>query len=353
MERARLTPRTVTARARIGAAVVAVGLGLLSPATVEAAEVDVTPPAAFDVVPDAGEFQTGWTVASPYSSIYVTWEVTTDETSAVTYELGVDGEVVRLVGEVGYATFTKRVEVPEGRHTVTVTAVDQAGNRQPATHALDVVVDKVSPVFTSFPLLLLRRGPVSDAGYPMRFTWTGSDEGTGLTLGRIGPDESCCYAFDPTLGRYDFTVPPQSSTAWRIWLYDGVGRLVRTGRDGYVSPVPWTATQRSDGWTRTQDARALDGSEWISDQAGDRFRTSVQGRSVAWVTSTGPHRGRADVLVEGRVVASVDLYSTQRHPPRVVWTAKIPNGETTALAVVNRSRGARSTIGVDAFLLQR
>jgi hypothetical protein len=335
------------------AAVAGVALGLVTPATVSAAEADVTPPAAFDIVPDAGEFQSGWNVASPYSSVYVTWEVTTDETSTVTYEIGVDGVVSRLVDEVGYTTLTKRVEVPEGTHTVSVTAVDSAGNRRPATNTLDVVVDKESPVFTSHPLLLLRTGPITDAGYPMRFTWSGSDEGTGLALGRIGPDESCCYTFDPTLNQYDFAVPAQSSVAWRIWLYDGVGRLTRTGRDGYVAPVPWSDTRRSVGWERAADAQALDGSEWISDDRGDRFRTAVQGRSVAWVTSTGPRRGVAEVLLDGRVVASVDLYSAERRPARVVWTRKISGADTTVVTVVNRSRGQRDTIGVDAFLLQR
>ena len=35
---------------------------------------DTTPPAPFDFVADAGDYQTGYAVASPYSNIYVTWQ---------------------------------------------------------------------------------------------------------------------------------------------------------------------------------------------------------------------------------------------------------------------------------------
>jgi Bacterial Ig-like domain len=327
-------------------------LGLLPAASAVAGQ-DTTPPGAFDIVPDAGEFQTGWQVASPYSNVYVTWQTTTDESSAVRYELRVDGVLSRTVTDGGVGTLTKRIEVPDGRHTVTVAALDKAGNERLATHALDVVVDTVSPVFTTSPRLLLRRGPVTEAGYPMRFTWSGKDEGTGLALGRIGPDAACCYAFAPTLGQYDFPVRPRSSVAWRIWLYDGVGRVTRVGRDGFVAPVDWSQTRRSPGWSVVSDPEALGGSEWLSDRRGDRFAVSVKGRSVAWVASTGPRKGRAKVLLDGTVVANVDLYSPQRRPARVVWTAPVTRTATSRVSVVNRSTGHRTEVGVDALLLQR
>lgn len=67
--------RASTAHRRV---LIAVALSLpgligLLPATSAAAGQDTTPPAAFDIVPDAGEFQTGWRVASPYSNLYITW----------------------------------------------------------------------------------------------------------------------------------------------------------------------------------------------------------------------------------------------------------------------------------------
>ena len=321
------------------------------PAT--AAGDDITPPSEFDILPDLGDYQTGWSVASPYSNIYITWQSATDDQSAVTYEVLLDGAVNRIVTDgVGYTTITKRVEVPEGIHEVAVVAIDAAGNRRGSTHTLDVVVDKVSPEFTSFPRLLLRKGPVTATGYPMRFTWTGVDVGTGLTEVRFGPNEECCYSTSPAATHFDFTIPPRSEVVWRIWLVDGVGRVAKTPRDGYVAPVPWRDMAISAGWKKSDDAMAIDGSEWISTNAGDRVRITHEGRSVGWVTSTGPRRGRADVLIDGRLADTVNLYSEQRRPARVVWASKLPLGDEATITIVNRSPASRPTIGVDSVLLQ-
>ena len=167
--------------------------------------------------------------------------------------------------------------MPDGRHVVAVVAVDAAGNRRPASQTLDVVIDRVSPEFTSFPLLMLRRGQVTDDGYPMRYTWTATDEGTGLSQVRIGPGEYCCFTTGPAETSFDFTVPAESSVAWRLWLYDGVGRTTKTVRDGYVSTVPWRQADFSDHWRRQASSDAIDGSEWLSTRVGDRLKVTAEG----------------------------------------------------------------------------
>jgi Bacterial Ig-like domain len=345
--------RTVSIGRLLVAAAALVGVVAVTMTPAGASTPDETPPEPFDFVADAGDYQTGFQVASPYNSIYVSWQPSSDDGSAVTYEVTIDGETARVVTDAStYQVITKRIDVPDGTHVVAVTAVDAAGNRRASTHSLDVVIDKVSPHFTSFPLLLLRKGQVTEQGYPMRYTWTGDDVGTGLAKVRIGPDEQCCFEVAATRTSYDFAVAPRSQMAWRIFLYDGVGRKTRTIRDGYVAPVSWSDTHRAGDWHAVDDSSALDGSEWVSKNAGDRFRVEVEGRSVAWVTTTSPGRGKADVLVDGRVVDTVDLTSTTRRPARVVWTAKLPLGSSATVTIVNRSPAQRPTIGVDALLVQ-
>jgi hypothetical protein len=333
------------------------GLGLLcasviAPALPASASGDGTPPAPFDFVSDAGDYQTGYSVASPYNNIYVTWLPTTDDQSAVTYEVSVDEVVAVVVADAnGVSAITKRVDVPDGSHIVALAAIDASGNRTASTHTLDVVVDKVDPWFTSSPRLSLRIGPVTETGYPMRYTWSGSDEGTGLVAARIGPDRDCCFTLSPARTHYDFTLPPRSETCWRMWLVDGVGRVAKVPRSGYVAPALWRDTTHSGRWHQADGAGALDGSEWLSERPGDRFSVTAQGRSIGWVASTGPRKGRADVMVGKRVVASVNLYSADRRPARVVWTGQLPRHKTGTVTIVNRSSSARPTIGVDAFLI--
>lgn len=90
--------------------------------------------------------------------------------------------------------------------------------------------------------------------------------------------------------------------------------------------------------------------------AASRFRFS--GGGAAWVTTSGPDRGRADVYLDGVKVASVDLYSptrTVRHiryvasglDPAVVHTLEVRSlGAKNAASTGNR-------VDVDAFIIQK
>lgn len=129
------------------------------------------------------------------------------------------GRAALPVADTGDATLTKRIEVPEGAHTVTVDALDVAGNRRAATHSTH---------------------------------------------------------------QYDFSVTPRSSRAWR------------------------------------------------STRRGDRFGVSVKGRSIAWVSTTGP-----------------------RQAAQVVWTTTISRCHSSPVTVVNASPAAGASVTVDALLLQR
>ena len=323
------------------------------PATATADD-DTTPPSAFDFVADAGQFQTGYRVASPYANVYITWEPSTDDQSSVKYEVSVDGVLVRTVtGEDGSHVITRRIEVVDGEHVVTVVAVDAANNRTSATHSLDLVVDQVDPWFTSKPTLQLWPGPVTDEGYPMRYSWTGDDSGTGLASVHIGPNSTCCFTVGPELTHFDFDVSPRSEKVWRIRLFDGVGRNARVPRSGYVSPAKWTDTSSSRGWQKVRAAKALGGSEFRSTDSGDRFSITASGKSLGWVASTGPQRGRAEVLVGGKRVATVNLYSPTVNPAEVVWTTQLTPGRAQKVTIVNRSGHHRPMITVDALLVHR
>ena len=83
------TRRSGTAPDRWLSAVIGVFCtALLVPALPANATGDATPPGAFDLVADAGEYQTGYVVASPYNNIYVTWLPSVDDQSSVTYRGG-------------------------------------------------------------------------------------------------------------------------------------------------------------------------------------------------------------------------------------------------------------------------
>jgi hypothetical protein len=340
---------------RTGAAVLtAIGLvSTVGPQVAVAETDDTTPPAAFDLVADAGDYQTGYVVASPWTSVSVSWNLTTDDTSTVTYEILVDGVLQRVVdANDDYDTMSKRVDVPDGAHDIAVVAVDDSGNRRPANQTLDVFVDKVSPTFTSFPLLLLRRGQVSMDAIPVRYTWTATDVGTGLSQVRIGYGPTCCTLVDVDSTHHDFTVPAYSDRNWRVFLYDGVGRTERVTRQVAITPLPNAQMEAKGSWSKRKLKGAVDNDERVSSKPGDRMVFRVAGRSVSWVTTKGPKRGVAEVLVDGRLRATIDLRADTLRPSQAVWAYKLPLGGSHRIEIVNRSPKARSTVGVDAILVQ-
>ena len=59
------------------------------------------------------------------------------------------------------------------------------------------------------------------------------------------------------------------------------------------------------------------------------------------------------MLLNGKVVDTVSLYSAKRHSGRVIWAGKLPLKTTSTVTIVNRSGKGRTAVGVDALLLQR
>ena len=170
----------------------------------------------------------------------------------------------------------------------------------------------------------------------------------GLPWAASDPMVQCCYSFDPNLTHYDFTVEPESSVAWRIWLYDGVGR---TSRREMVTSRRCHGRRRHTLATGTR-FRHANGSQWLSKKKDDRFSFKVDGSSVAWVSRTGPTMGKADILVNGRLAGHVNLHAETTPASRVVWTMKLPN-RTTEGHDCEPIRPGAPNLSVQAVLLQR
>ena len=119
-----------------------------------------------------------------------------------------------------------------------------------------------------------------------------------------------------------------------------------TSKSKWVSSGPTVKQQ-------VRAAKALGGSEFRSIDSDDRFSIKASGKSLGWVASTGPQRGRADVLVGGKRVDTVNLYSPTVNPAQVVWTTQLSPGRAQKVTIVNRSGHHRPMITVDALLVHR
>jgi hypothetical protein len=90
---------------------------------------------------------------------------------------------------------------------------------------------------------------------------------------------------------------------------------------------------RTAHWTKAKNATAT-----------LRFK----GTNVAWVGPMGPTRGKANVYLDGKLVATVDLKSSTFRPRRVVYAASVKNG-THTLVIKALGTTGRRTVAIDAI----
>jgi hypothetical protein len=88
-------------------------------------------------------------------------------------------------------------------------------------------------------------------------------------------------------------------------------------------------------WTKTKGATAT-----------LRFK----GTSVAWVGPIGSTRGKAQVYLDGKLMATVDLKAAQFHPRRIVFAASVKNGSHT-LVIKALGTAGRPTVAIDALYI--
>jgi hypothetical protein len=109
-----------------------------------------------------------------------------------------------------------------------------------------------------------------------------------------------------------------------------------------------TSTSYNGTFSSQNVAGSYGGSVQFSSTANARATTSQAFRAagnVAWISTKGPDRGRANVSVDGGAPTMVDLYATTQQKAAVVWVA---NGLTTGAThtVVVTVLGASNTASV-------
>ena len=128
--------------------------------------------------------------------------------------------------------------------------------------------------------------------------------------------------------------------------------------DSSGAPAPTTAPPPNDDgegavWRTRTEENANGGSYRISHRAGSRATLTFNGKSVKWVTLRAPNQGHARVLIDGKEVAVIDLYSATR--AQVVHEFKgLGAGKHTLEIIVLDTKNENSTarnVVIDAFIV--
>jgi hypothetical protein len=264
--------------------------------------------------------------------------------------------------EVAPATFT--LSKGDGLKRVFLWTRDLAWNVSAASEA-DVRLDTAAPTGLGVPGRPTLYTGRAKGTIPARIAWTAArDLGTvtyevawqangstawhGVTLANPGSSSAII-----ALPAGTFRVRVRASDAlghagsWRTGSWFTLRRLEESA----------SAIRLVKGFRRVTASGASGGRLATATRAGSTISAKVSATSIAWVGVRGPDRGRARVYLDGRLVATVDLYAPTRSDAVIVWRRSFSKAATHVLRIVATGTHARgssaSRVDVDALLLAR
>lgn len=104
-------------------------------------------------------------------------------------------------------------------------------------------------------------------------------------------------------------------------------------------------------WTRSTDPNSSGGTHTWTRTAGARVSLNFTGRTVAFIAPTDYHRGRADVIVDGVLMATVDLYSGSARERVVLFSHDWSSVGNHTIVIRNKGTAGRPKIDLDTFLV--
>lgn len=108
-------------------------------------------------------------------------------------------------------------------------------------------------------------------------------------------------------------------------------------------------------WTNWASGSALDGALRYTASANRTATMHFYGTSVAWVSTVGPDRGRAQIVLDGNIVAVVDLYDPIEKFSQITFAANnLATGSHKLKVHVLRFPNAASSgnrVDIDAFVV--
>lgn len=274
--------------------------------------------------------------------------------SGQSVQVTVDGEPAATVtAEAG--TFSAQLNLDEGVHRVAAAYAAQA-----ASAPVRVRVDRTAPRVEK---------PRIDAGVT-----TGSLDGTVTWSRGAG---SGATTFEAQMRRVGTTFTPvalsrENATRAEYRMRNGARYWFRVrGNDRAGNIGAWAKSSLRALLVQERARRLRFDGRWARPRvmrSGDRVRSSARrgatatlrtwARTVEVVAPTGPNRGRAAILLNGRRVRTVDLYSPRPKARQTVATIRglsPRRASTVQLRVLDRRRHAsgNTRVALDAFVATR
>jgi hypothetical protein len=245
----------------------------------------------------------------------------------------------------------------DGTKTVWVKWRDAVGTWSSAKSDA-IVLDTVAPTAT-VPASALVTGSLTSGRVPVRITWTGADERSGIArydLARSTDGGTWSSASVAASASITASLAPGHAYRYRIRAVDRAGNTGswRVGAAFKVTGISQAsaAVRYAGTWTTSTSTTWWGGTARASSKAGSTASYTFTGRSIAWVALKGSNRGRANVYINGVLKTTVDLYSATTQKQRIVWSTNYATSATRTITIKVLGTSGRPRVDVDGFVVR-
>ena len=218
------------------------------------------------------------------------------------------------------------------------------------------------PPQVSRPVVMLSASStVPTAGVPVVVDWGLQSADAGLQSYqleyRIGSGDWVRLPLaSPASSVTRHVLPSAHDVRYRVRAIDRNGQAGDWRSSDWVIPTALsdssTAIHYSGTWAFVNYSTYLNRrAHWTKTRSASVTYT-FDGASVAWAGPVGPTRGQARVIVDGRLVATVDTYRSVFKARDVLWAASLKDGRHTLRIQVLGTAG-RPTVAVDGLYVLR
>ena len=196
---------------------------------------------------------------------------------------------------------------------------------------------------------------------PLTIAWTTTDlsgssiVGLDLQESVEGSTYSPVAVPSPTATSITRLVSTGPNRRYRVRATDAAGNI---GRWAYSPDVRVVVAQSSSSaikyagtWSTVRGSSWLGGSAKTATRFGAKATLTFSGEGIAWVSKLGATRGRAWVVIDGKHVATVDLYAARTSGPRVVFSKQWASGGRHTITIKLLGTRSRPRVDVDAFVV--
>ncbi len=256
----------------------------------------------------------------------------------------------------------------DGSYTFAVQAFDANGmGSATKSYSFGVNAGTTASTATAPVQQLVVPSTASTTTVPVSLTWSGSTNATGYELqqsingGSFFDVAGCtstapCAATTAVLGDRPSATNQSTVTTYRYQVRavnaTGVFGAYAVGPTFSIPATDNTAGFSFNGsWSGVNLSGAYNGSVQQSGTVGAFAQNSspLGGTRIGFVSTKGPDRGVAQLVLDGNVVGTVDLYSPTLQPAQVVWSSADLGavGHTLRVVVAGAKNASSSGIKVD------